>query len=356
MLKPLSLVGVLVASATIQIGCFLPKDDEVPQGPGFPVKVMTRNLYLGSDLGALATVATPQEIPVVAATIWANIQASDFPARAKVLAADIVAQQPDLVALQEVILYRRQIPSDGSPTPNAEEVVLDFLNLLTTEIAALGGDYRVAGEALNADAELPVADAAGPFDLRLTDRDVILARGGVATFNFAVMPFVSRLTIPVGGQGGVLLSTVRSVSRLGASVGQAHFTFANTHLEIGAAELIVQLPQAIEVRDWLASVPAPVLLLGDFNSNPGMSSYDLLTQTYKDAYTKAEPGFTCCQTADLMNADSMAFDRIDLILYRGRFRVNDARVTGSDPATGRTPSGLWASDHFGVAGDLELVP
>ena len=51
-----------------------------------------------------------------------------------------------------------------------------------------------------------------------------------------------------------------------------------------------------------------------------------------------------------------AGDRIDLVLYRGRFRVNDIAVMGTDPATGRTPGGLWASDHFGVLAHVELVP
>jgi len=89
---------------------------------------------------------------------------------------------PDLVALQEVTLYRRQTPSDYQPGdgPNATEVVLDFLATLMAEIDALGGGYRVAGESPNADVELPVSDGAGGvFDIRLTDRDVILARDTV---------------------------------------------------------------------------------------------------------------------------------------------------------------------------------
>ena len=57
-----------------------------------------------------------------------------------------------------------------------------------------------------------------------------------------------------------------------------------------------------------------------------------------------------------MNADSSATDRIDLVLYRGRFRINDIAVTGTDPATDRTPGGLWPSDHFGVVSHVELVP
>src|SRR4029079_14149559 len=109
-----------------------------------------------------------------------------------------------LVALQEVTLYRRQMPSDyqpGDAVPNATEVVLDFLDLLMTEIAAGGGTYHVVGEATNVDAELPVADdAGGVFDLRLTDRDVILAHDGIETANFAAHPFASKFSFMAGGR------------------------------------------------------------------------------------------------------------------------------------------------------------
>ena len=109
----------------------------------------------------------------------------------------------------------------------------------------------------------------------------------------------------------------------------------------------------------LASVPDPVLLLGDFNSEPGMNSYPQLVMQFRDAWDDAgggAPGLTCCQAADLMNADSTATDRIDLVLYRGRFRVKDIAVSGTDPAADRTPGGLWPSDHFGVVSHVELVP
>ena len=114
-------------------------------------RVYTRNLYLGSEITPLVAIPSPRGIPGVAATLWANIQASDFPERAKVLADEIVAAAPDLVALQEVTLYRRQVPSDyqpGDDAPNATEVVLDFLALLMAEIDARGGGYRVVGEAM----------------------------------------------------------------------------------------------------------------------------------------------------------------------------------------------------------------
>ena len=191
MLEPMTrsrlILLAVVVTAGAQLGC---DDDDDLVGPGLPVSVYTRNLYLGSDLTPLIGAGSPEGIPGEAAKIWANIQASDFPERAKVLAADIVEAAPDLVALQEVSLYRQQVPSDISPgntAANAEEVVLDFLALLMAEIDARGGGYRVVGEAINADAELPVADAqGGVYDLRLTDRDVILARDTTQTGYFDV--------------------------------------------------------------------------------------------------------------------------------------------------------------------------
>jgi len=352
-------LGVVLFAATTG-AC--KKDDGGLVGPGLPITVFTHNLYLGSDTNALVTIPSPAAVPDETATMWAHVQASNFPERAKVLADQIVAAAPDLVALQEVTLYRQQIPSDyqpGDSVPNATDVVLDFLTILMAEIDARGGGYRVVGEAPNVDGEVPVSDGAGGvFDLRLTDRDVILARDSVQTSNFVAQNFDNKFSFIAGGSGGVPLALTRGFSHVDAVVGDAHFTFANTHLEIQLLQA-TQIAQATELVAGLRSTPDPVLLLGDFNSAPGMSSYPLLTTTYNDAFDHTMtdgPGDTCCQAEDLRNADSTAGERIDLVLYRGRFRVNDVTVPGTDPATGRTPDGLWPSDHFGVLAHVELVP
>lgn len=335
-------------------------DDGGLVGPGQPIAVYTRNLCLGTDLGDLASVQSPAMVPDRAATLWANVQASNFPERAKVLAHQIVVGLPELVALQEVALVRRQVPSDYQPgdAPNATEVALDFLATLMTEIDALGGGYRVAGESPNADVELPVSDGAGGlFDLRLTDRDVILARETVETSNFLAMPFEDEFQFMAGGSGGMPVAITRGACRLDAVVGEAHFTFANTHLEVQSQQT-VQTAQATALLAWMAPVPDPVLLLGDFNTEPRMNSYALLAAQFRDAYVQsrnADPGLTCCQAPDLNNATSIADGRSDLVLDRGRFRINDAAVTGTDPIN-MTPDGLWPSDHFGVLAHVELIP
>jgi endonuclease/exonuclease/phosphatase family metal-dependent hydrolase len=342
--------------------------DASPSGSGVRVKVLTWNLYLGAELVPLALVPTPAGIPDVAAEMWAEVQASDFPARAKVIAARIAELAPDFVALQEVTLYRKQATSDfaADPRPNATTVELDFLDLVLDELAARGAPYDLAFEAPNADVELPVSDGAGGlFDLRVTDRDAILAKRGVNANGGVQNKFSSTLAFTAGGTGGVRLEFTRSESHVTAMIppdpadargGSPFFTFANSHLEVGAVESIQQ-DQGNELLGFLSPVTGPVLLLGDFNSPPGGKTYQALTKTFRDqAASLPAPAtdFTCCQASDLMNATSTAGERIDLVLARGNFTMKSARPVGNDPVLDRTPSGKWASDHFGVFAELEL--
>ena len=86
---------------------------------------------------------------------------------------------------------------------------------------------------------------------------------------------------------------------------------------------------------------------------------------YVDAWSrrvgKPSLGFTCCQNEFVNNEESELDERIDLIFVR-----NDtdfpaypdlgpvkARVVGNREKD-KTPSGLWPSDHAGVAAKLIL--
>jgi endonuclease/exonuclease/phosphatase family metal-dependent hydrolase len=104
------------------------------------VKVMTQNLYLGSDL----TQAVQQGLAShtdgladAAGTIVNNVNTNDFAVRARTIAKNIQKNKADLVGLQEAALWRLQIPSDGggpsAANPTAEPartVLIDYIDTL----------------------------------------------------------------------------------------------------------------------------------------------------------------------------------------------------------------------------------
>src|SRR3954468_24765799 len=99
------------------------------QGPDIGGKrdldVATFNLYVGADFTPLLALdpsdpAYFNKLIVAVATIHGQVLQSNFPVRAEALAEQIVRRGPDLVALQEVSLIRRQSPGDlivGGTTP-----------------------------------------------------------------------------------------------------------------------------------------------------------------------------------------------------------------------------------------------
>jgi hypothetical protein len=72
-----------------------------------PVKVMTRNLYLGADLTPAIVATTPLELALAGTQIWNTVEDTDFPERAKVLAYEIADADPDLIGLQEAAMRAR---------------------------------------------------------------------------------------------------------------------------------------------------------------------------------------------------------------------------------------------------------
>jgi len=141
--------------------------------------------------------------------------------------------------------------------------------------------------------------------------------------------------------------------------------FVNTHLEPFVPFLnSFQTQELIGVIDFLNSLdPRRTILVGDINSDPRSvtdptnflnPSYALLTSAgYVDTWLlrsgPTRPGFTCCQNSDLLNAQSVLDERIDVVFVRNEApRKVNALVLGEDVDEDKTPSGLWTSDHAGV--------
>lgn len=346
-----SLSFALLASGPLAVGA------QAAQSNAPPVKVMTRNIYFGASLTRAATATTVPELLNAVSTIFTNFQATDFPSRAKALAREIDEADPALIGLQEVALWRRGPVGvlDGPVTP-AEEVVLDFLPVLRAELAALGIPYDVVEEQQELDLEAP---AGAPYfrDIRLTSRDVILARrGSVTVHDSSSDTYDAAATVP-SVLGPLVVPAAWEAADV--TVNKRSFRFVTTHLEPNdpsvradqARELVVPGGPAAASED-------PVVLVGDMNSDPADpapqgSAFDVLADAgFVDTWVQANgsaPGFTHGFGELLDDPDTSGFDtRIDHVLTHGASApASKAKLTGLD-ADNRTPSGLWPSDHAGV--------
>ena len=74
-------------------------------GKGKVVGVMTRNLYLGADLGPVIAAENTEQVVEASGAVLRDVVANNFPTRAKGLAHEILEQKPDLVGLQEVAYW-----------------------------------------------------------------------------------------------------------------------------------------------------------------------------------------------------------------------------------------------------------
>ncbi|HSB05042.1 MAG TPA: endonuclease/exonuclease/phosphatase family protein [Thermodesulfobacteriota bacterium] len=325
------------------------------------ITVMTRNLYVGAAFDSLLSVPTPNDIPGRVAQIYAEILSSQYPCRAEAIADEIVQNQPDLVGLQEAVLLRVYSPC-GTSVPNPSQPMtfaVDYLQILLDALERRGAHYAVAASIANTDV---TAISATGDTIRLTDRDVILARSDLSTNELRVSKpraenFKARFTVEVGGTGGPSLTVLRGWCSVDVRVRGKSVRVISTHLEEDSVPFI-QFAQANELLAGPLRTFLPVIALGDFNASVGSTTYgNIIGSGFQDAWTVAhpsDPGFSCCQAADLLNPTSQLSTRIDLILFRGRrVGVDDMQLVGAN-SNDRLSTGQWPSDHAGVVGTLSI--
>lgn len=158
------------------------------------------------------------------------VLARNFHERAAALAVEIDRARPELIGLQEAVLVRRQSPPDGPATP-ATTVVLDYVQILLDALAARGLHYEVAVQSIGLDAELPSILG---FDVRHTDREVILARADLATADLKLSNaqagnFTVNCALPSQITGPIPIR--RGWVAVDAKVRGKSFRFISTHLD-----------------------------------------------------------------------------------------------------------------------------
>lgn len=349
----LLLFGILLSLS----GCERISDPMLPDDSTLeaePLTVMTYNVYVGGSTDRLLAVENLLQVPQEVANMYNNVIASDFPGRAAAIAKSIKVYQPHLIGLQEISLIRQQSPGDritGGLVP-AEEVIMDFLQILMDALQMEGLDYQVAAQVENFDVEMPMFTDTGIVDVRLTDFDVILSRSDVVVSRPMSANYTNALTIEMLG-----LEVPRGYVAVDATVSGVTYRVVNTHLEAEAIGKESRVAQAQELVNTLQDETLPIILLGDFNTPaPHGAAYQiLLSAGYVDVWQMDSEGTgnTCCEANDLLNAESAHFMRIDQIFFRNlELPAQILTHTIGDTPSERLPSGLWPSNHAGVVAHL----
>jgi endonuclease/exonuclease/phosphatase family metal-dependent hydrolase len=344
---------------TLRCGCLL-----VALGSGWPrptapapageveVRVLTYNLYVGADLTRVARARSLSGLAREVEAIVAQVEATDFVARADGLAEIVAREAPDLVSLQEVALWRRDRDGGGLLScGGAGQVTWDFLAIVRNALARHGQHYRVAVVAENEDVSAPTTSRG---TARLVDRNALLVREGIEVLETDAGHFDEQRSRTFLGLGltsrkGWVSALLRKQERTFRAIG--------VHLELPHAVQASQVAEVLALDDGRL----PTVWAGDFNTNAGLSAElarQLRARRLADAWTEtgSGPGSTCCQEKSLRQAGSRLRWRPDLILLSpGLVPVSIRRVGATpDSRATRGKERLWISDHAGVAAVLRL--
>lgn len=302
----------------------------------FPVSFLTWNIYLGADVAPLIPNPTPERITEVIR----QFLATNFPLRAEAIANEIESKKPDIIGLQEAARLVLEIPGFG-------EVIYDFVSILLDALKERGLHYEVAAHNDNFAAQAP--DSNGNT-INFLDRDIILIR---KKRKFKVIDnqeanFVNNLVV------GPFVIT-RGWSYIDIKLDKRVFRVINTHLE--PVDERTKKLQAFEILIGPANTNIPVILLGDMNAVPGSGTYNLfINQGFLDVWNEMGEGlgFTSHQDPDLLNNVSELSKRIDYIFFKNGWKPLVVELVGEEQ-NDRTSTGLWPSDHAGVAATLKTI-
>ena len=331
------------------------------QGEG-TLKVMTYNMYVGTEYGPGVLSSNLDVFKQAITQLILDVQASDPPGRAQAIARQIATANPHLVSLQEVATW-----STG-PTKDNLSVEFDFLQLLLEALAAQGVQYTPAGTLTHFDVTLPSSTGYA----RNTWRVVILARTDLkpqhlsftnidaapwspsATLSYPLAALNGSADCPVPLTGSLcVMPFPRGWVSADVTYRGKRLRYINAHLESRSASR--NILEGHELLNGPANTALPVTVAADLNcdlANPSDPKYptclNFLDAGFIDAWSAAnpyEPGYT----KDLPEMTM----RGDYVMVRGGFEPQTTALFGEEVGD-MTLTGLWPSNHCGVAAKLQL--
>ena len=375
------------------------------------VTAMSRNLYLGADVG-VAMKLLP-DFPAATQFMWDQMKQTDFAKRSEIFTNEIKASNPDVIGLQEATKWYCQ-----KNALSKQIVIYDFVEIFIAQLKKQGMSYAIATKdghiAQNVGFEIaPIA-----FLTKATDPEIFQERFGqdYAYCGFAIADVLlvkenlSANLLAVGTSEyeakytiiPTLMTVYRGYSWADIDISGKPVRFVTTHLEslFDETKVPVAKIQADQLISDLASTKIPLVVMGDFNSDPrdprGKSSDNPGGQPVENEICKPQKevgissiGDETCNAywtmikAGFKNSSPEPFsgenfswglnalvtgpdpirepfakkmgnnfgftDRLDYVFSKGEIELRNSHLIGN------TNQNSWASDHAGVVTTFALT-
>ncbi len=265
------IVSLLVALSFISV---------VPaQAADAQVKVMTRNLYLGADVGVAMDLIP--DLSAAAQFMWDQVKKTDFNKRAPRLAAEVIAQKPEVIGLQEATIWfcKKNVFSKRTE-------VFNFTKQFLAATKAQGTEYVLAQKDGKTALNTGYSIAAVPFVTMVNDPETFqplfgqdkAACGFEIADALAIRADLAAKVLRVGNtefeQTYTIVPTIMTIYRgytwADIQIGNTPVRFVATHLESLWDENKVPNAaiQAQQLIKDLSDTKNPIIVMGDFNSDP----------------------------------------------------------------------------------------
>lgn len=362
-----------------------------------PIKVMSRNLYLGADVGvALAKIPN---MPAASQFMWEQVQQTDFSQRKMILADEIRSEAPDVIGIQEATIWYCKAHFWSSKTE-----VFNFTKELLNE---LDGGYIIA-EKDGVEANNPGYSIGPiPFLTKVTDAKTFQPLFGQNTADcgfqigdaLLIKKSLKQYVIQVGNSEyeavykvvPTLMEIYRGYTWADITMQGANVRFVTTHLESlwDANKIPKAADQARQLVKDLSETKSPIVVIGDFNSDPrdprpknfpnpgeqptasnkcpagsttcnaykvmkkagfidsGPDASDPSTYSWGMNALLTGPDSKRLKAAQTMGNKNGFSDRLDYIFVKNGIKVLSSRMIGQTPPYG--------TDHAGVVTELNVT-
>jgi len=334
--------------------------------------VYSQNLFLGGDTGPLfdpAVISDPVALFQAVNGFWADVQQSDVAGRMAEIADEIGRRDPEVVGVQEALQF---VTLNSSFQPNGAGFI-DLLAALQGAIDAQGLPYEMVVVQPTTSSALPLTIDFSTGEvteyLGFTDRVAILKRSDVEVADVASAVFVAAVPLAPG------VDIKRGWARATVDHEGVPHHFVTAHLETQGVRPVHDA-QAFELLNAVvAGLDGLTIVSGDLNSDAAATEGDrswtptygnFIAAGFADLWelaprSRQDPGYTCCQDPTLQNETSELDERIDFVLVRssegpipdpGLSRGHYRADVVNDKTSDLTASGLWPSDHAGLAASI----